>query len=416
MYFLTLKFIYDCYGELKEVLHSASKLDTFFYIFWLCGPFILLIERTPADAWVSTIAISFVIRSVLTRDFIWLEAIWVKCALWFWGICILSSFFSTNPNYSITEALIWFRFPIFAIAVVFWLGKDPRLVKAMFFSVFIAAILMMGIFISEIIIQGQTKNRLTWPYNDYMPGNFLLKVCLPVFTIIAALSVDPKFIGRFSAGVFTVAFTVVLALTGERMNFLLCCFAGFLAVFTWKPNFNLLFVLIAISITSIFSTFYIFPDLHSRFTGEFISQIPTGPHSDYYNVMSGGFDVFLKSPLLGIGTANYRDLCVTIVDHTKILYCDNHPHNFYIQLLAETGILGFITGVSMITSIVLTNFASARRNRDDIFIFTSFITPLVLFFPITSSSDFFGQWNNIFLWSGIALSMASVNLRNSLSG
>jgi hypothetical protein len=29
-----------------------------------------------------------------------------------------------------------------------------------------------------------------------------------------------------------------------------------------------------------------------------------------------------------------------------------------------------------------------------------------LFWPIRSSADFFGQWNNIFLWSAVALALA----------
>jgi hypothetical protein len=37
--------------------------------------------------------------------------------------------------------------------------------------------------------------------------------------------------------------------------------------------------------------------------------------------------------------------------------------------------------------------------------------PLGLFFPLQSTADFFGQWNNIFLWSAVALSMAAINLR-----
>jgi len=30
-----------------------------------------------------------------------------------------------------------------------------------------------------------------------------------------------------------------------------------------------------------------------------------------------------------------------------------------------------------------------------------------LFFPIQSTGDFFGQWNNIFMWSAIALALAA---------
>lgn len=38
----------------------------------------------------------------------------------------------------------------------------------------------------------------------------------------------------------------------------------------------------------------------------------------------------------------------------------------------------------------------------------AWIVPFALFWPITGSADFFGQWNNVFLWSavGLAISMS----------
>ena len=65
---------------------------------------------------------------------------------------------------------------------------------------------------------------------------------------------------------------------------------------------------------------------------------------------------FLDAPLLGIGTANYRDLCADILAVGSAFRCDNHPHNFYIQMLAETGILGFVAGVFMISAMVIIAF------------------------------------------------------------
>ena len=42
-------------------------------VFWLLGPFILLIERSPADLWLSVIALAFVGRSIARRDGWWLR-------------------------------------------------------------------------------------------------------------------------------------------------------------------------------------------------------------------------------------------------------------------------------------------------------------------------------------------------------
>ena len=140
-------------------------------------------------------------------------------------------------------------------------------------------------------------------------------------------------------------------------------------------------------------------------------DLPIGVDSDYYRVMGGGVMAFLDSPLLGIGTANYRDLCADILAEGSAFRCDNHPHNFYIQMLAETGVLGFAAGLFMISAMIITLFRAGRANNQNVAAATAYIVPLGLFFPLQSTADFFGQWNNIFLWSAVALSMAAVNLR-----
>ena len=52
-------------------------------------------------------------------------------------------------------------------------------------------------------------------------------------------------------------------------------------------------------------------------------------------------------------------------------------------------------------------FAGWRKNRANVVAATAFVVPFGLFFPFQSSADFFGQWNNIFMWSAVALALAA---------
>jgi len=61
----------------------------------------------------------------------------------------------------------------------------------------------------------------------------------------------------------------------------------------------------------------------------------------------------------------------------------------------------------MIFSIIWAAFAGWRKNRDNVVAATAFAVPFGLFFSIQSTGDFFGQWNNIFMWSAIALALAA---------
>ena len=43
--------------DLKQALSELPTWERWAYGFWLLGPFILLIERSPADAWISILAL-----------------------------------------------------------------------------------------------------------------------------------------------------------------------------------------------------------------------------------------------------------------------------------------------------------------------------------------------------------------------
>lgn len=398
-------------ADARKALAGLPKWEKPFHIFWLLGPFILLIERSPADTWLSILALAFAVRSVCQRDGAWLSIVWVRAAFIFWFVCLLSASVSSAPAYAFGEAMSWFRFPLFAMATAFWLGRDKRLLYAMLLSTGIGMMLMTGILTAEMLIEGQKGVRLTWPYGDLVPGNYLAKAGLPAFCVMVALAVCGKGKTTLLMGAL-VSFSLALSvLAGERINLIIRLCAGFLAGISWRFTWRKFTFVSAILLPVILSVFMFQGSIEGRFTTAILRDLPIGASSDYYRVMGGGVMAFLDAPLLGIGTANYRDLCPYILAEGSAFRCDNHPHNFYIQMLAETGIVGFAAGLFMIATMVISLFRSGRLNNQNVATATAYIVPLGLFFPLQSTADFFGQWNNIFLWSAVALSMAAGNLR-----
>jgi len=258
-----------------------------------------------------------------------------------------------------------------------------------------------------MIIEGQKGGRLSWPYDDLVSGNYLSKVGLPAFTVMVALAIGAKPRLASILGGLSLISIIMSVLTGERINFLIRACGGMLAALVWKPNWRRYIILIIVEVFAVVAVFASIPNVQDRFTTAVVSSLPTGPHSDYYRVMGAGLTVFKTAPVFGIGPATHRELCPSILGETPEFRCDNHPHNFYIQFLTETGIIGLITGSVMIISIIWAAFAGWRKNRDNVVAATAFVIPLGLFFPIRSMADFFGQWNNIFMWSAIALALAA---------
>lgn len=398
------------YNDMKDALSAMSGWERGFHIFWLLGPFILLIERSPADAWVTILAVAFAVRAFIKKDASWLRFFWVKAAFAFWAVTIIAGALSELPLIATGEALIWFRFPLFAMATIFWLGTDKRLLYAMLIATFFGLIIMCGILTAEIAIEGQKGGRLMWPYGDLVPGNYVAKVGLPVFTVMVALAVSVK--GRIAAisGFIALVTMLISVMTGERINFLIRACGGMLAGLVWKPKWSRYLGLVFVEVMAVVLVFQAMPDMGNRYLNAFIDQLPTGSQSSYYLTMKPGIMAAQEAPILGIGTGNMRHFCLDIVGDTPKLQCHPHPHNFYIQLAAETGIIGLIFGTIFMWSIIWFCFRTSFKNRDNVVLATAWVIPFGLFWPITSSADFFGQWNNVFMWSAVALALASTNL------
>ena len=405
------KSIAHIFNDARDYLNSLPRWEKALHIWWLLGPFILLIERSPADLWLSVSVLAFIIKVMVKKQTDWLKVFWVRAAFAFWAVTIISALISADPAYAVGEALIWFRFPLFAMAAVFWFGTDKRMIYAMMLTTLFGLVIMCGILTAEILIEGQKGGRLSWPYGDLVPGNYVAKVGMPAFTVMVALAVSVK--GRVAAvsGVVALVTMVIAIMTGERINFLIRACGGMLAGLVWKPNWKRYLGLVIVEILAVVIVFQALPNVGNRYVDSFVMQLPTGYQSPYYRTMMPGVIAFEQAPILGIGTGNFRNMCDEIIsERPERLDCHPHPHNFYVQMAGETGLIGLIFGTIFLWSIVWVCFKAGWRNRDNVVIATAWVVPFGLFWPITSSADFFGQWNNIFMWSAVALALTVVNI------
>ena len=245
-----------------------------------------------------------------------------------------------------------------------------------------------------------------------VPGGYVAKFSLPLFCVLIAIAVGKKNRAGLFSGFIGLLSVSVSVLTGERGNFLIRACGGMMAGLFWKPKFMLYTGLVIIEIIAILVVTFARPDLSSRFGEKFIENIPILNASDsnvYWGAWRGGIQQGLLTPIKGIGPSGTRKTCEKL--NTKLPqwlpgsnYCGNHPHNFYIQLFAEVGIIGLLIGIVMFISLVVTCF-KARLNNFNVQCLQQHLLFLLLFSFFTARKLLWSM-GNLFMWFAIGFAVA----------
>ena len=117
----------------------------------------------------------------------------------------------------------------------------------------------------------------------------------------------------------------------------------------------------------------------------------------HFNHYLSAIEIFKDNKLFGIGAKNYRKICKNESYFLNEFSCSTHPHNYFLQILAETGLVGFfIFSLIYLSIFYLFVFNFLERNK------INFLSKhillccfLVNFFPIFPSGNFFNNWNAI---------------------
>ena len=115
------------------------------------------------------------------------------------------------------------------------------------------------------------------------------------------------------------------------------------------------------------------------------------------NQFETGFNLFKDKKVFGHGANMFRKKCSEVKYFVKPYGCSTHPHNMYIQMLAETGLVGFIFIIIIFFTIcwyslkhLYMKYYLKRQflSEYEICILTCF---LINFWPIIPTGNFFSS-------------------------
>ena len=375
----------------------------------------MMLSKSIADFFIVAIAISFLLFSILKFSWNWLEISWVRLAILFYLIAILSASLSFLFETSLSNGLTWIRFPLFAVAMSYWLIKEKNI---FYFTLFINFLSILFIFflmgLETIFTDHKT---FEWPFRNPLNGPFIHRIGILFFSIaLLILFLGPKY--KIQAAFFTIVSILFSLLSGHRVGSF--SFIILILILTFWPTFKIkrsIMVIILFSITLILFFSFNIEKLERYFFG--VYNFSNTSLLQYLGQWKTGIYVFLDNPIFGIGPTNVQNyLQENIIVNYDPYKNSEHPHNHFIQVFAETGLIGGIFYSLMIFYIILNIYKSININSSTFYLALSqsaFISAICLFWPFANTYDFFGQQQNGFLWYCLSIYLVIARINYSYS-
>ena len=344
-----------------------------------------------------------------------------------WSLYILvTSFLSNNLFLSLEATLFHFRFGLFFLGIYILLNK-----KIIFLNYFSFVLNFIFIFlIIDAIFQffyganlfGFTNDnlnsrRLSGMFRDeHILGSFLARLLPLLIGINIFLYSNVKNINYYN---LAIIFSVVSVsfITGERTAFfyvLLSLLLFIIFVESIRKEL-LLYSFLSFLIIIIFTTFNSGPK--TRIIDETIrsmnlfkydsddsivalNSLSLDDNDDSIIIFSeqherhykSAIKMFKKNIFFGVGPKNFRFEC-SKKEYFIEKGCQTHPHNTYIQLLSETGIIGFLlVSFCLLFILIKLLFLYTKKNKLKDVEACILISLLISLWPFAPSGNFFNNY------------------------
>ena len=329
--------------------------------------------------------------------------------------CILISIFvAEDMMLSFESSLFYFRIGIFSCFIWYLIDKDKNILIYFYYSLSLCFLVLtidgyfqyftgqniFGFSIGE-------NNRISSFFGDELIMGSYLSRLFPLLFALFIVKKKQKFEIYF-IGLLFILVDVLIFMSGERSAFFFLNITTIFIIILIKEyqKFRLVtFVIATICIIFLSLNSSNFSDRMFKTPAENMGLIKSSNVNDptiftpsHDSLFRTAYNMFKDKPLLGHGPKMFRVICKDEKYAVGISPCMTHPHNFYLQLLAETGIVGFLFLFSALSYVLYTAlrlfksiiFQQKRPLTDyQVCLLASL---LITVWPLSPNGNFFNNW------------------------
>lgn len=358
------------------------------------------------------------------------------------GISVFSGAF-----YTTSKSILFLRFLLFFIVIRFLIKSNNInfiyfFVSSFFLTLFVSLdIFYQFIFGKDIFGYVSLGRKLSGPFNDEaIAGGYLQRFSIFSFFTIFFFK-NNICLRNYTIINFCILIVILPAiiLAGNRMPLIMFLFSIFLILILLK-DFRKQLLPLCIIIGIVFSIILNFSQTANKNFENFQGQIKSmttfvfskqknlNNAPGYIKEFSTFYHTWLMNKYLGGGIKMFRYNChkrpniekdFSIrknANQKKRMKCNMHPHNYYLEILTETGIIGFailsIIFFFLIYKILFKfNLYNSALNKN--FQFAPFLILLMIeIFPIKSTGSFFTTGNATYFFLILSISMGILRKYN----
>lgn len=364
----------------------------------------------------------------------------------FISFAIFSSLISSNLGISLKSSFFHYRFIFFSIFISYLFTIDTNKTLKYFFYILLVCYLLLLIdgtyqFIFKKNLLGYVTNPSTrvssFFFDELVLGSYLSRL----FPILAFLYLFLKIKVKFQyVAIFLILLYFVTFITGERLSFLLLSifyllffmflfksklkklifFISFIIIFvltiTYSNNFNPRSSITTIAKQMANVNYTTCNDTKEKIksSGYLMNKWKYIPNCDpiftikgikfyyiysqmHFNHYISALEIFKDNIFFGVGPKNFRFICNEVKYFLNEFSCSTHPHNYMLQILAETGLFGIIFFTLIYFGFLYLFFKeifnhNLEKSPLKLILISSILVNL---FPLFPSGSFFNNWNSI---------------------
>ena len=323
---------------------------------FFCASIIPLLVTGPflPDLLVSILSLCFLYYSFKNKIYNIYRNYYFYVFVAFWLVCVLSSLLSNDISLSLKGSLFYVRIGVFALLISYLIDQNKKILDYFYYALLItfSALSIDGYFqyftgsnLFGYEIHGMRVSSFFG--SELILGSYLARL-FPLLFALFILRNKKHPLETYLISILFILIDVLIFIAGERASFVLLNLSTiFIIIFISSYKWLRLGIFI-ISIGII--AFLTFNDerLYDRYIRSPVESMQLNSSEKFFftpthdALIKTAWNMFLDKPILGHGPKLFRIKCKDPKYAIDANLCNIHPHNFYMQLLAETGIMGFL--------------------------------------------------------------------------